>query len=467
MRSAIVRGVRSGLLSAFIAAASSAAAWAAGTAEPVEIGNGGITYQTRAGDTLTSIATRFTAAPANWLAIGKLNGIGNDTAIRIGTTIQIPATLLIDEPSEAQVVALFGTVRAIGADHRSVLLKIGTLLTEGMALETANNSFVSLKLPDESRVSLPSNSRILLAKLRMARYTKSPRTEITILRGQVESTVSPLDRNSGRFEIRSPHAIAAVRGTQFRVGILPNGDTSTELLSGTVEIHHLHSAQHATLHSGEGNVVGRNQIGNTARLLAAPQLEPASPSAQHGAPFQLTTLPDARGYHLQLSTDPEGRNPFAEARSNKPEMRIATTRSGDFFLRMSGFDAYGLEGQTRTVPVHLDSSTGPAGERPAAPTLDASDPQHFHLKWSSPPSPGFNLQVGRDADFSWLQFDSHATGAELVLPRPPFGTYFVRVRRQNADGSRGEFSDIQSFVVTDQWIIPEGLPIAAKHGMPR
>jgi hypothetical protein len=53
--------------------------------------------------------------------------------------------------------------------------------------------------------------------------------------GKVESRVTSLSSNKGRFEVRSPLAVAGVRGTHFRVGINPDG-TANEVLEGGVAV---------------------------------------------------------------------------------------------------------------------------------------------------------------------------------------------------------------------------------------
>ncbi|GAA4031860.1 FecR domain-containing protein [Actimicrobium antarcticum] len=474
MRATIVRWIRTGSLTALAFCATLLLAlppaFSAEDSDSLLVSASSITYTTRRGDTLSSIATRFTNATGNWNVLGKLNNISKDTSIPVGTPILIPASLLIDEPSQAQVLAVSGNVSAMGADNRPVALKIGSVITEGMQLDTATNSFLTIGLSDASKLSIPSGSRVRMAKLRMARYTRSPRTEIAILRGSIESQVTPLTPNMGRFEIRSPLAMAGVRGTHFRVRILPNGTTGNELLSGTVEVERHVPGDGILLQKGQGNVVTAVAVGAPVGLLAAPQLADQAylqPAAM--ANFSVTPLAGAAGYHLQIGTDAEGLNLLAETRSASTNIPINGIREGNYFVRVSAIDRLGLEGYARMVPVNLSLRQSEARiAAPSPPVIESSDSKQFQLTWRSPsPAAGFRIQVGRDADFSWLQFNATTVKPELTLPRPPFGTYFARVQIQNADGSTGPFSATQGFVVTDQWIIHEGNPIAAQLGRTR
>ena len=81
----------------------------------MKIDAAGITYFALERDTLTSIAKRFTTTANNWEVLGKLNQIRNDRAIPIGSGVVIPAELLLEEASQARVLAIAGTVKEVNA----------------------------------------------------------------------------------------------------------------------------------------------------------------------------------------------------------------------------------------------------------------------------------------------------------------------------------------------------------------
>src|SRR5690606_1086780 len=124
---------------------SSAAAQTLGS---IVVNPSGIVYYAQAGDTLMSIAHRFTSKASNWSALGDINRISQDTSIPIGTGIIIPADLLTDEPSEATVIARNGSITAIYPDGSSSLLNVGSRVVEGMKIQTGANSFLTISLPD-------------------------------------------------------------------------------------------------------------------------------------------------------------------------------------------------------------------------------------------------------------------------------------------------------------------------------
>ena len=451
-------------------ATATATATTTTTDSDVTVSRSEIIYRTHTGDTLTSIAQRFTGSAANWAALANENGIRVDTRISVNTAIRIPADLLTDEPVSARVIALSGTVTASGADKVRIPLQPGSNVAEGTLLATSKNSFVTLELSDASRVSIPSNTVVQMTKLRTTHYTHSPRTAITIFNGSIESVVSPLKPSKGRYQIFSPSATAGVRGTHFRVTVLPNGRSANALFDGVIELEQRTSTAHATLNAGFGNVIDQRKIGPAVPLLGAPQLHQV-PVWQDNAEarFQVTPQPGAKAYHLQLAVDAEARFPIIEARSASPAIALQHVAEGDYSIRLSAIDANGIEGASRVVPISLRHTASPTAtiDAPSAPYLGGADEQRLNLKWLDKTGTKFRLQVARDIDFSWLQYNTSAAGSEISLPRPPFGTYYARVQRQNSDGSLGPFSAIQAFVVTDQWTIVDGPPRPIRALAPR
>jgi hypothetical protein len=412
-----------------------------------------ITYQAKAGDTLMSIAQQWTTKSENWAQLAKVNHINQDVSIPIGTAIVIPADLLTDEASEAQVVALSGNVTARAPDGQQVEMKVGVKLAEGTQIETGVDGFLTMSLPDASRISLPSNSHVKFSKLRMARFTKSPRTELMLLHGHVESRVSPLDGNKGSYEVHTPISVAGVRGTQFRVGV--EGDNVTnEVLSGKVAVGNNRQPDALSLQGGTGNVITSKSVGPAIDLLPAPELERVG---TEGAPqIHLQAVTGARSYHVQIANDPDALNVLAESHSRDTHLKFSAVPAGSYYARISAIDKNGLEGMPRiqALSFHPNTALHPNN----APFVDAYDDKQVTLRWHGDIGQEYIVQVARDAQFSWLIFNNDTKNQEVQLPRPPFGTYYARVQIINPDGSTGAVSAVQAFIVTDHWVINDGGP---------
>jgi hypothetical protein len=433
----------------------------------IAVATGGITYFAQGGDTLMSVAQAYTGRRENWIALGRINRIDRDISIPIGTGIVIPADLLIDEGAQATVATMSGSSRATAADGTAVALSIGMRIGEGVEIETGANSFLTLALSDASRISVPSNSRLRLAKLRVTRYTGSPRTEVMLLRGRVESRVAPLDAVKGKFEVRTPQSVAGVRGTRFRVGIAGTGVTH-EVLSGSVAAESRKQAETLMLAAGRGAIVGATHSGTAVDLLPAPQVVVPETSAIYpAARFTVTPQADASAYHIQISTDHEALNVIAESRSAQPQLAVEGLRDGQYFMHVSALDRAGLEGLVRTQAFTLkQQQPSVASSRvaaPAAPYVERSDARSVTLRWAAQPGLRYQLQIARDADFSWLIHSAATDLPEATVPRPPFGTYYARVQMLAPDGRLHASSNVQPFVVTDHWVLNDGTPVKAKE----
>jgi hypothetical protein len=446
---------------AFVAGSAHAGALALSAPEgkpgSVAVAQASITYYAQAGDTLMSIAQQYTTRRDNWVAIGKFNNVNQDMRIPIGTAIVIPADLLADEPVEAKVAALSGTITAKGADGSTAALAVGAKVTEGMEIDTSANGFLTIALPDSSRVSIPSNSRVKLNKLRVTKYTKSPRTDIILLRGRIESRVAPLDAVKGKFEVHTPQSVAGVRGTHFRVGW--NGKTAAnEVIDGSVAVGRDKQPDAVKLGTAKGSVVDAAGVGPAVDLLPAPQIAAPAGNDYPAPQFTLQPVDGAAAYHVQVSTDHDAQNVIAESRSPTTKLKVDGVRDGEYFMHVSAVDRSGLEGLVRTQAFSLRGRADAQPKQAAggAPYVDHSDNKTVTLRWPAQPGQQYQIQVARDAGFSWLIYTSRVSTPEATLPRPDFGTYYARVQAVNVDGSTTAYSAVQPFVVTDHWVLNDG-----------
>ncbi|MQR02227.1 FecR domain-containing protein [Glaciimonas soli] len=513
-----------------------------------------ISYRAKSGDTLMAIAERLTPNRSNWVALAKLNHIRNDRTIPIGTAIVIPVSLLHEDPSNAKIVTLSGTVNINAANGPALPAAVGTTLEEGARIETGNNSFVTLALSDASRIALPSNSQIKLTVLRVARYTNTPLTEVTLMQGRIESQVSSLKKNKGRFEVRSPLAVAGVRGTDFRVDF-HNGEMATEVLSGGVAVALPQRPAALTLQPGQGNISDAHAVGKAVKLLPAPNF--ADYQAVQERPtlhFKLVPNNDARSFRAQVATDPQMQNILTEISSNSENLNIPGLADGSYFMRVTAVDKLGLQGiprvdgftlharpeppyplqpkgKSRGTPVaftwaevadaqayHLQVASDehfsqPIIDEPAIPSTQFSteklalghyfwrvatiadkdgkpnhgpfgDPQSLQLmsalqlpklpdatdgplslSWPSEPGQKFVLDIARDAAFSTLYLTQELDTPEITVPRPPNGTYFIRIKAIDPDGYVSPYSTTQKIYFGSRWVTSDGSPLLNSGGI--
>jgi len=258
--------------------------------------------------------------------------------------------------------------------------------------------------------------------------------------------------------VRTPTSVAGVRGTQFRVGV--DGDTTTnEVVNGKVAVGNGKPGGEVLLDAGKGNVVNAKGVGQPVDLLPAPSLAGLGKDGQ--PQVRLSPVPGAVAYHVQVSNDPDGQDVLAEARSNEPHLKFANLHEGAYYVRMSAIDKHGLEGFARIQQVSFSTHAATAAGG-ASPYVEGSDSKQVTLRWQ-PTAKESNLQVARDAQFTWLIYNTSTDKGEAHMPRPDFGTYYARVQGVNADGSTTPFSAAQAFIVTDHWVINDGGPANGKR----
>ncbi|MFN3536963.1 MAG: FecR domain-containing protein, partial [Brevundimonas sp.] len=230
-----------------------------------------VSYTVVQGDTLIELAEAYLHRPDDYRAVARLNGVTNPRRLRPGSVLRFPVSLLRTEPARARVSNVRGaaTVQSGGASRA---LGQGEPLEEGVIIATGANAFVRLVLPDGSHVALPSQSRIRIARLRRVLLTGGHDQQFDVLTGRLEAGARRVDP-AGRFEIVTPIAVSAVRGTEFRVSYAAAaGQGSTEVLEGSVGV--LAQEDALLVQAGQGAAVGVSGA-ELAPLPPAPRLQDA------------------------------------------------------------------------------------------------------------------------------------------------------------------------------------------------
>ncbi len=273
------------------------------------------------------------------------------------------------------------------------------------------------------------------------------------MRGGLENMVTPRPRNDNRFEIRTPAAIAAVRGTRFRVNSEPR-TTWTEVLEGAVDVGN--NSGDVLAQAGFGTVARAGQPPDAPRpLLAAPDLS-ALPARLERLPIDwpLTPVPGAVAYRTQLAPDGAFDTVVSDELTKPPRARVLDIADQRYEMRVTAIDADGLEGfpAQRSVLVYARPfapsliSPPPGGEttlsRPVFSWTQVDPAWHYKLELRRSDDPAVVpvlVQIGRNADPMELETD--------LTP----GVYHWRVASiVPATGRQGPWGDMQSF----RYILP-------------
>ncbi len=397
-------------------------------------------YTLRPGDTLIGLAQRYLARPADWPRVQQLNRIDDPYRLLPGSALRIPLAWLRHKPAPASVLALSGEVRVTLPDQNERALRPDDLLPAGSVLTTAASSSVSLRFADGSQLLLRPQARLVLDTVSVTAGGGMVDTRLRLQQGRVEIGANPRRAPGSRLQVITPSAVAAVRGTQFRV----EADTAisrSETLEGAVGLSA--AGRQVKLAAGQGSVA---QAGQPPRppvaLLPAPDLHD-TPVRIDSLPlrFNVPTLPGASGWLAQVLTDTAEPVVVLEQSRADPAFSFADVPDGRYLLRVRAIDALGLQGRDAEHSIELDA-------RPFAPLLTAPGARVRNtmptLQWSAVVGvQRYRVMLARDAAFQTVLLNQSTTRTSITPDAPlAAGTVYWRVASIEGD-DQGPFSPVQ------------------------
>jgi hypothetical protein len=321
-------------------------------------------YTVRPGDTLITLARVYMNNPSDYLTVQKLNQVRDPRALPTGSTLLIPIGLLKAEPISGEIASFRGAV-TVNDKPAAVGMKVG----QGMRVGTGANAFVTLRLPDASTISLPSQSRILVDKLRRILLSGGLDRNFRLEAGRSRSSVTPMKDPASTFRVTTPLSVSAVRGTDFRVALDPAGDKAmTEVVGGTVGVAPDAVKPETSVPKAFGIIGTPDGIGKPIALLAPPQLVKIEKTAT-GAAISMKPIDDAKSYRTQLASDVNFTDIFDETVTDTPATSFTLPDGAKFFVRLTAIATSGLEGL-------------PATYAPGTPPIPPSAPSTL-----TPPAP--------------------------------------------------------------------------------
>src|SRR4051812_25420745 len=137
-------------------------------------------------------------------------------------------------PKAGNISALLPTaklVRGAGKSATTADAKKGDELIWNDLIKTEKGGRARITLADQSILSLGSQS-----ELRIIRHdVKSQQTALQMTYGRIRAQVANITRDGGKFEMRTPTAVAGVIGTDFGIDSSLGGDTFV-CVAGAVQV---------------------------------------------------------------------------------------------------------------------------------------------------------------------------------------------------------------------------------------
>ena len=127
---------------------------------------------------------------------------------------------------------------------------IGETLPPGTVLETGGGKLL-LQLTDGSQVLIRAHTRLTVQQ-----PSPSDPGYFQLLLGRIRAMITKHTGGAPPFELGTPSAVIAVRGTQFEVEVNRQQETEVDVSQGVVEVTGRHSHTSVLVHAGSSTRVG-------------------------------------------------------------------------------------------------------------------------------------------------------------------------------------------------------------------
>ena len=328
-----------------------------------------IEYIAKSGDTMIGIARRYLIEGQKHevqRALWEHNQLKDKDRINPGHVVRIPENWVKNEAGRIELAHVEGDAQSGGQPLRK-----GATLSAGDELKTGKDGYLTIKLADGSTLALQPGSTLAVDTVKKTALTPSSDALFTLKNGRVEASVQKRSASGSRFEVRTPIAVAAVRGTRFRVATDEEKRTSTsEVIEGNVAVNDTGNLGTVSVPEGFGTRVQDGQAPLTPRaLLPAPRLWTGIRLWMR-RPIRLnfTRLAGATQYRVIVARQADFSNVISEVLIGANEIQLPDLENGAYFLKVRGIDDIGLEGKDTLADLVLNL------EPLAAPTAPAAAP---------------------------------------------------------------------------------------------
>jgi hypothetical protein len=374
-----------------------------------------ISYTVRQGDTLITLGARYFRSPEHYKIVQQQNRIADPHKVPVGKILTIPRNILKFKPAGAKLISVRGQVLASAA-----AASVGQVLQEGTAIITGASSFATMLLDDGSRISLPSNSNIRIRRLRSYVLGGSLDYDFDIARGGIRSLVAKHKQGDDRYQVRTPKAVSAVRGTDFQSRFDPDaGSDFAEVVEGGLSVD-AGSGASRTLPAGNGLAVKMGGGVITEALLTPPALQqPGKTQAEKIVRFVSDT---PSGVRYTVAADAGFVEQVADMIAPDGKAEFAELANGNYFIRARAISDNGIQGIPATYAFkrRLNGVSASAGQ---------SD-EGYAFRWigEGAGTQRFHFQLYRNVTDQLAMVDEAGlSGDRVTLSDLPPGDYYWRV----------------------------------------
>lgn len=403
-------------------------------------------YTVRDNESLQEIADRLLAPTRTTDQLRRHNSLSS-TRLEAGDRIQIPIHWLDQQPRPAKVLSVTNeaTVRP-HLERRFAPMTADTTLNVGDTVRTADGGRVVIELADGTRIQLGPDSRLTFDRLTQYGRTGMADTRLRLERGRIRTRVQPVENGDSRFEVETPSAVAAVRGTQFDLST-DNEGTRLAVTEGQVWFGDGNDTQMIpTGYGATRSATGEQQV---RPLSEAPTLEAAATEVTE-LPLSLAWEAQSPAQRYEVDLFAKTTNEWLLSEQIRSErISLQQLNNGEYRLELAAIDAQGMRSKPETLEFSIDLNAR------AARLLSPNEGERIQkdeaqFSWAfEGNNEQARVEIARDRDFNdivarsnWSDSDS----ARISHTLEP-GDYYWRVETR-AGGTSQAHSDVVPFTLT-------------------
>ncbi|MCK7544852.1 FecR domain-containing protein [Marinobacter bryozoorum] len=386
-------------------------------------------YTLKAGETFDQAARELLRADISSYRLASYNGVSSSATLTSGDRIRIPVAWLRQQPEPARVTGVSGHAQRRPSGGAPLQpLSDGDRIRVGDTVITRDGT-VTVELADGSIVRINPSSSVVFNRLTRYGRTGMTDTRMRLERGGLSNRVHPMIEEGARFEIETPSAIAAVRGTAFALQADNNG-SHLQVTEGRVNFGQPGATR--DIPAGYAASLGRTGTGE----LRIRQLPPAPDLA--ATPGTFNSLPgnvqwqangsDSPRYQVDIIEADSGRWVRREQTSNN-EVSLQGLANGDYRLEIASLAADGTQGMPASVPFQVDLSARAAElvEPGKGAALDTDRPR-FSWRYQGENELA-RVEIAENPEFTNLVASSDWSSQDSATPSRSLGagSYYWRV----------------------------------------
>lgn len=402
------------------------------------------------GTNLTHLARKYCHQQSDWKTIATVNKLKPPYLILEQSTLKVPLSMLKYKKLEATLATMRGDVSIVDTNGDITRTNKGAILTSGQTLVTGENAYAHIIFPDHRYLNMEPDSKLTFNYL-ISLVDHTVKIDFTLHKGRIFNQIRQQLQPNDSHQIRTPIAITGVRGTEYRIKTVDQGNTF-ETLTGKVNLGASGTA--ITLHANQGSKVRPGAPPEKPRPLPAPPAAPLLTPIFRTLPAVITAPehPQAETLRMRITTDKEGQTTVKEVYcSPEKAFVIDSLPDGSYHSFFTAIDKEGFE-SLPNGPLPLNIRT-----IPSAPVI--STPKDSRIFWDKQITitwlkgeqvDHFFYQLATDNAFKNIVAEQETGAPSLTTPELEPGVYFFQVQGISKDGFATLFSPPLSWKIINQ-----------------